>query len=86
MKRYGVPRLAFINKMDRMGADPDNCINLMRSRLDLNAAAVQLNIGIENGLEGVVDLIKMEAVYFEGPNGDDVVVKEIPDKLKEEAA
>lgn len=50
MKRYDVPRLIFVNKLDRMGADPWRCIDEARDRLALNAAAVQVNIGIENGL------------------------------------
>ena len=78
MKRYDVPRLIFINKLDRMGADPWNCIEAARSRLDLNAAAVQVNIGIENGLEGVVDLLTMKAIYFHGDNGEHTEIKDIP--------
>ena len=50
MKRYNVPRIVFINKMDRMGADPWHCIETVRERLSLNCAALQINIGIENGL------------------------------------
>ena len=50
MKRYNVPRLVFVNKLDRMGADPWNCIEQVRGRLGVNAAAVQVNIGVENGL------------------------------------
>ena len=50
MKRYNVPRVIFINKLDRMGADPWNCIDTIRDRLDLHCAAIQINIGIENGL------------------------------------
>lgn len=50
MKRYNVPRVIFINKLDRMGADPWNCIETVRDRLGLNCAAVQVNIGVENGL------------------------------------
>lgn len=81
MKRYDVPRLIFINKMDRMGANPWTCIEAARSRLDLNAAAVQVNIGIENGLEGVCDLVTMKAIYFNGDNGEFTEVKEIPENL-----
>ena len=81
MKRYNVPRIIFINKLDRMGADPWLCIQSVRDRLGLNCAPLQVNIGIENGLQGVVDLVKMKALYFEGEKGDDVVEKEIPDDL-----
>ncbi|TNV85860.1 hypothetical protein FGO68_gene2702 [Halteria grandinella] len=83
MKRYSVPRVIFINKLDRMGADPWFCITSVKERLGLNAAAVQVNIGIENGLQGVVDLVKMKALYFEGENGDNIVEKEIPEDLVE---
>lgn len=83
MKRYSVPRVIFINKLDRMGADPWFCINSVRDRLGLNAAPVQVNIGIENGLQGVVDLVKMKAIYFEGDNGTEVVEREIPEDMKE---
>jgi len=70
MKRYSVPRLIFINKLDRMGANPWTCIEGIRERLGLNCAPVQINIGIENGLQGVVDLIKWKAIYFEGDSGE----------------
>jgi len=83
MKRYSVPRVIFINKLDRMGADPWICIEGIRDRLGLNCAAVQVNIGIENGLQGVCDLVKMKAIYFEGEKGETPVEKEIPDDLKE---
>jgi elongation factor G len=69
MKRYNVPRLIFINKLDRMGANPWGAIEGVRDRLGINAAAIQVNIGLENGLEGVVNLVDMKAYYFEGENG-----------------
>lgn len=78
MKRYNVPRLVFINKLDRMGADPWFCVTSVRERLGLNCAAVQVNVGIENGLQGVVDLVRMKALYFEGEKGTEVVEGEIP--------
>ena len=83
MKRYGVPRLVFINKLDRMGADPWSAIEGVKDRLGLNAAAVQVNIGIENGLEGIVDLVKMKAYWFDGENGEKIREGPIPDKLVE---
>jgi len=83
MRRYDVPRLVFINKLDRMGADPWSSIDSVRDRLDLCCAAVQVNIGVENGLEGMVDLIKMKACYFDGDSGETVREEEIPEKLKE---
>jgi elongation factor G len=84
MKRYDVPRLIFINKLDRLGADPWSSIQGVRDRLSLCCAAVQINIGIENGLEGVVDLIRMKAYYFDGDSGDVVREEEIPEKMMEE--
>ena len=78
MKRYDVPRLVFVNKLDRAGADPWNAIDQVRDRLGLCAAAVQVNIGVENGLEGVVDLIKWKALYFDGDSGEVVREEEIP--------
>ncbi len=73
MKRYSVPRLVFIDKFDRMGANPWGAIEGVRGRLGINAAAVQVNIGLENGLEGVVNLVDMKAYYFEGDSGQVIV-------------
>ena len=81
MKRYDVPRLVFINKLDRMGADPWNALDQVRERLGLCAAAVQVNIGIENGLEGVVDLVNWQSIYFDGDSGEVVRTGEIPEGL-----
>jgi elongation factor G len=78
MKRYDVPRICFINKMDRPGANPWRVIDQIRSKLHLNATAIQVPIGSENNLAGVVDLIDMKAYYNSGDNGENVVVKEIP--------
>ena len=83
MKRYNVPRIIFINKLDRMGADPWSCIEGVRARLSLNCAAVQVNIGVENGLQGVVDLVKWKALYFEGEKGRNVVERDIPEDMLE---
>ena len=66
-----------------MGADPWMAIEGARDRLGLNCAAVQVNIGVENGLEGVVDLVKWKAVYFDGDSGEVVREEVIPDKLME---
>ncbi|MBW2712191.1 MAG: elongation factor G [Deltaproteobacteria bacterium] len=85
MKRYNVPRLAFINKLDRSGADPFKVINQVRDKLHLNAVAAQLPIGLENDHNGVVDLVTMKAVYFEGDNGENMVEKEIPADMQDEA-
>ena len=85
MKRYNVPRLAFINKLDRTGANPWKAIQQMREKLGLNAVAIQLPIGLEGDLKGIVDLVTMKAIYFEGANGMDIIEKEIPDEMKKEA-
>jgi elongation factor G len=83
MRRYDVPRLIFINKLDRMGADPWEAIQSVRDRLSLNCAAVQVNIGVENGLVGIVDLIRMKANYFDGDSGEEIREEEIPANLKD---
>ncbi|OUL32751.1 elongation factor G [Nostoc sp. 106C] len=85
MKRYRVPRLAFINKMDRVGANPFRVVQAMRDRLQLNTLLLQYPIGSEDQFQGVIDLIEMEACYFEGENGEYMVKKLIPDALVEEA-
>jgi len=81
MKRYGVPCIAFINKCDRSGANPDRVIDQLREKLGHNAVALQIPIGLENTFEGVVDLIEMKAYYFDGPNGEIVRVEPIPENL-----
>ncbi|PHH82406.1 hypothetical protein CDD82_6094 [Ophiocordyceps australis] len=84
MKRYNVPRISFINKMDRMGANPWKAIDQINSKLKIPAAAIQIPIGAENEFKGVVDLVQMKALYFEGPRGTKVrVLDEIPGPLRE---
>jgi len=85
MKRYGVPRIAFINKMDRTGSDPDSVVEQIIDKLGVTAVPLQIPIGKEADYKGAVDLINMEAVYFEGEQGVDVVRKEIPADLKDAA-
>jgi elongation factor G len=82
---YGVPRIVFCNKMDATGADFIMSVESIDKRLGANAVAIQLPIGAETEFEGVIDLIKMKAVYFEGPKGENVVYKEIPEDLKDMA-
>lgn len=83
MKRYNVPRISFINKMDRMGANPWKAIEQINTKLKIPAAAVQVPIGAEDEYEGVVDLIRMKAIYNEGKRGEIVVEKdEIPEKVR----
>lgn len=81
MKRYEIPRIAFINKCDRSGANPERVTEQLKSKLGHNAVLMQLPIGLEDKFEGVVDLVKMKAVYFDGPNGESVKVEAIPDHL-----
>lgn len=85
MKRYRVPRLAFINKMDRMGANPFRVVQAMRDRLALNAVLLQYPIGSEDQFLGVIDLVEMTANYFQGENGENWVKQPIPATLEAEA-
>jgi elongation factor G len=85
MKRYRVPCVAFVNKCDRSGADPFRVIAQLREKLGHNAVALQLPIGLEAGQKGLVDLVSMKALYFEGEFGDTVREAEIPEELREEA-
>ena len=82
---YGVPRLCFINKLDRMGASFENSLQSIKDRLNPHAIPIQLPIGIEAAFEGIVDLLRMKAYYFEGANGETIIEKEIPENLKESA-
>ncbi len=85
MKRYKVPRLAFVNKCDRAGANPYRVRDQLEGKLDHNAVLMQIPIGLEDNHEGVVDLVTMKAVYFRGPSGEEIVEEEIPENLKKEA-
>jgi len=85
MNRYAVPRIAFINKCDRSGADPYKVVDQLRQKLNHNAVLMQIPIGLEADISGVVDLVSLKAIYFEGPHGDDVRIGEIPENLMKEA-
>lgn len=85
MRRYHVPRLAFINKMDRTGANPQKVVEQLRAKLSCDAVLVQLPIGSEADFRGLVDLVTEKAIYFEGANGDDVREDAIPAEMVEEA-
>ena len=85
MKRYKVPRLCFINKMDRMGANYKNGVKALREKLGHNAVPMQIAIGAEENFAGIVDLVTMKAMYFDGEKGDDVRIEDIPAELKDEA-
>ena len=85
MKRYNVPCIAFINKCDRSGANPERVVDQLREKLGHNAIAMQLPIGLEVDHEGVVDLASMKAIYFDGDNGEILRTEEIPAELQEKA-
>ena len=85
LKRYHVPRLAFVNKCDRQGANPLRVRMQLREKLGLNAYMMELPIGLEDKLEGVVDLISMKAIYFEGDSGTELRYAEIPSHMKDDA-
>jgi len=85
MTRYKVPRIAFINKCDRTGANPPRVTQQLRDKLGLNAVMVQLPIGLESDLEGIVDLVIMKAVYFDGDQGEKLRFEDIPENMKAEA-
>ncbi|MGN1182151.1 MAG: elongation factor G, partial [Faecalibacillus sp.] len=82
---YGVPRIVFCNKMDATGADFIMSLESIGKRLGANAVAVQLPIGAEGTFEGVIDLIKMKAIHFEGAKGENVVYSEIPEDMRDQA-
>ncbi|HEX2658448.1 MAG TPA: elongation factor G, partial [Polyangia bacterium] len=85
MRRYNVPRLAFINKLDRAGADPARVTGQLKDKLRHNTLTLQLPIGAEANFEGIIDLIKMKALFFDGDNGEDIREEEIPADRAEEA-
>ncbi|XP_012289242.1 elongation factor G, mitochondrial [Orussus abietinus] len=84
MKRYGVPCLAFINKLDRMGANPKKVLSHVRSKMKHNASFIQLPIGLEGNTKGLVDLVTQRALYFEGNFGEVVREDEIPKDMRTE--
>ncbi len=85
MRRYNVPRVAFINKLDRSGANPFRVLQSLREKLRHNAVLVQIPIGVEDKLEGVVDLVKMKALYFRGEHGEKIEETDIPADLMDQA-
>ena len=85
LKRYDVPRIAFINKCDRVGANPIKVKQQLVEKLGHNAALMQIPIGLEDQHRGVVDLVAMKALYFDGPDGEIIRVEEIPADLAAEA-
>ncbi|KAM4565853.1 elongation factor G, mitochondrial [Odontesthes bonariensis] len=86
MKRYNVPFLTFINKLDRMGSNPSRALQQMRTKLNHNAAFVNIPIGLEGNMRGIIDLIEERSMYFEGPFGQSIRYEEIPADFRAEAA
>ena len=83
--KYHVPRMAFVNKMDIMGADFYNVVSMMHDRLKCNAIPIQLPIGAEDTFVGVIDLVEMHAIIYHNDLGTDFTVEEIPADMKEKA-
>jgi len=85
LKRYQVPRLAFINKCDRVGANPLKVKEQLRERLGHNAVLMQMPIGLEGEFKGIVDLVQMKALYYEGPMNETIISTDIPAELAKQA-
>ena len=83
--KYQVPRMVYVNKMDIMGSDFYNVVNMMHERLKCNAVPIQLPIGSEDEFKGIIDLVEMKAYVYYDDLGKDICVEEIPDDLKEKA-
>ncbi len=86
MRRYRVPRIAFVNKCDRSGANPDRVVRQLREKLGHNAVAMQMPLGLEGDHQGVIDLVSMKAISFEGESGQEVLAGPIPEAYAAEAA
>jgi elongation factor G len=86
MRRYKVPRLAFVNKLDRSGANPFRVVEQLRDKLRHNAVLMQIPIGLESKHEGLVDLVTMKALYFDGSNGEVIREEAIPAEMQDDAA
>lgn len=85
MKRYQVPRICFINKSDRSGANPERVVGQLQEKLKLNAAFVTIPIGLEDKFEGVVDIINMKAIYYDGESGETLRFENVPANMVDEA-
>ena len=85
MKRYNVPCIVFINKCDRSGANPFRVIRQLKEKLGHNAVTMQMPIGLEADFQGIIDLVSMKAVYFDGLYGEDVQIQDIPENQLSEA-
>ena len=85
MRRYKVPRLVFVNKLDRSGANAERVTAQLKEKLGLRPLSLQIQIGAEDRFEGVVDLVKMKAIYFDGDNGESIREEDIPADMVEDA-
>jgi elongation factor G len=85
LKRYHVPCIAFINKLDRVGANPEKVKDQLQEKLGLNTVLMQIPIGLEDKHQGVIDLVRLKAYYFDGANGEIVREEAIPEELAPEA-
>src|SRR5438045_1484060 len=85
MKRYRIPRIGFINKMDRTGANPDKVIQQVKEKLGVTPLPLQIPIGLESRFQGVIDLVEMKAIFFEGDKGEKVRFEAIPEEYAEAA-
>src|SRR5512141_1559856 len=83
--KYNVPRICFVNKMDRIGADFFRCLDMIKDRLDANTAVVQLPIGAESDFRGVVDLLQMKALVWDDGMGEEFQVVDIPADMADDA-
>ncbi len=81
--KYGVPRIAYINKMDIIGADFFNCVQMMKDRLNANAVPIQLPIGKEENFEGIIDLVTMKAYYYKDELGKEIEERSVPEDMKD---
>lgn len=86
MKRYSVPFLTFINKLDRLGANPNRALQQMRTKLNHNVAFVNIPIGLEGNMRGIIDLVEERSIYFDGPFGQAIRYDEIPADFRAEAS
>ncbi|XP_050302802.1 elongation factor G, mitochondrial [Anthonomus grandis grandis] len=86
MKRYNVPCIAFINKLDRLGANPFRVLSQVRSKLGHNAALIQLPIGLESDCKGIIDIVTQKAIYFEGSFGEEIRYDDIPSDMRTEVS
>ena len=85
MKRYSVPAIAFINKVDRSGANPDKVVAQLEEKLNHHPVILTMPNGLEDHFEGIIDLLKMKAIYNRGDFGEKLDLTDIPDHLKDEA-